>query len=202
MLPINVEQQSSRSAFTQVSSAQASCNQLPFLAEDYSYDSLSNVGQLEQQKLKALEAELNELFQVTKDYKSQNLEYHRKRLSDIFQKAEVEKAEAYRKLDFIRKQLVNLEVSSAKPAKYFTNDSDSGFSSKCDSDQDAKILNALRDRLHRLNDEIFDLKNCAQRLRIEKNELSTCLKTEKDFAQRNRDTLKDLANMLCEMVSL
>lgn len=42
---------------------------------------------MEQQKLKALEIELKELFQVTKEFKSQNLEYHRKRLSDILNKS-------------------------------------------------------------------------------------------------------------------
>ncbi|XP_053959403.1 interaptin isoform X2 [Anastrepha ludens] len=199
MPPINLEQQSSRSASTQVSAGPDSSNQFPCLTEDYSYDYLSNAGQLEQQKLKDLDAELNELFRVTNDFKNQNLEYHRKRLSDIFQKSEAEKAEAYRKLDFIRKQLVNLEVSSGQPSKHSTNDSDSGFSSKVDGNQDAKILNGLREHLRRLNDTIFDLKNCIQNLKIENNELSTCLETEKDFAQRNSDTLKDIADMLSGM---
>ncbi|XP_054744386.1 interaptin [Anastrepha obliqua] len=199
MPPINLEQQSSRSASTQVSAGPDSSNQFPCLTEDYSYDYLSNAGQLEQQKLKDLDAELNELFRVTNDFKNQNLEYHRKRLSDIFQKSEAEKAEAYRKLDFIRKQLVNLDVSSGQPSKHSTNDSDSGFSSKVDGNQDAKILNGLRDHLRRLNDTICDLKNCIQNLKIENNELSTCLETERDFAQRNSDTLKDIADMLSGM---
>ncbi|XP_049305899.1 polyamine-modulated factor 1-binding protein 1 isoform X7 [Bactrocera dorsalis] len=199
MPPINLEELSSRSASTQVSAGLKSCNQVSFIAENLSYDSLSNAGQVEQQKLKALEIELNELFQVTKEFKSQNLEYHRKRLSDILNKSESEKAEAYRKLDSIRKQLINLEASTAMSFKSCCNDSDSGFSSKCDSDQDAKIFDALRNRLQRLNEMNMALNHRVQALTIENNELSTCLKTEQTFAKRNSDTLKTLADMICGM---
>ncbi|XP_054082253.1 coiled-coil domain-containing protein 136 isoform X10 [Zeugodacus cucurbitae] len=199
MPPINLEQHSSRSASTQVSAGMELCNQVSFIAENLSYDSLSNAGQVEQQKLKALEFELNELFQVTREFKIQNLEYHRKRLSDILNKSETEKAEAYRKLDHIRKQLINLEASSAISSKSCCNDSDSGFSSKCDNDQDAKILDALRNRLQRLNEMNMVLNHRVQTLTIENNELSTCLKTEQTFAKRNSDTLKNLADMICGM---
>ncbi|XP_039950641.1 polyamine-modulated factor 1-binding protein 1 isoform X2 [Bactrocera tryoni] len=200
MPPINLEELSSRSASTQVSAGLKSCNQVSFIAENLSYDSLSNAGQVEQQRLKALEIELNELFQVTKEFKSQNLEYHRKRLSDILNKSESEKAEAYRKLDSIRKQLINLEASTAMSFKSCCNDSDSGFSSKCDSNQDAKIFDALRNRLQRLNEMNMALNHRVQALTIENNaELSTCLKTEQTFAKRNSDTLKTLADMICGM---
>uniref|UniRef100_A0A0K8WC13 Uncharacterized protein n=1 Tax=Bactrocera latifrons TaxID=174628 RepID=A0A0K8WC13_BACLA len=199
MPPINLEELSSRSASTQVSAGLMSCNQVSFIAENLSYDSLSNAGQVEQQKLKALEIELNELFQVTKEFKSHNLEYHRKRLSDILKKSESEKAEAYRKLDSIRKQLINLEASTAMSFKSCSNDSDSGLSSKCDSDQDAKIFDALRNRLQRLNEMNMTLNHRVQALTIENNELSTCLKTEQTFAKRNSDTLKTLADMICGM---
>ncbi|XP_069962537.1 putative leucine-rich repeat-containing protein DDB_G0290503 isoform X7 [Bactrocera oleae] len=204
MPPINLEELSSRSASTQVSAGLKSCNQFSFIAENLSYDSLSNAGQVEQQKLKALEIELNELFHVTKEFKSQNLEYHRKRLSDILKKSESEKAEAYRKLDSIRKQLINLEASTALSFKSCCNDSDSGLSSKCDSDQDAKIFDALRNRLQRLNEMNTALNHRVQALTIENNvklqaELSTCLKTEQTFAKRNSDTLKNLADMICGM---
>ncbi|XP_023159223.1 interaptin isoform X4 [Ceratitis capitata] len=193
MPPINVDHQSTPSTSTQVSAGQESCNQ--FVA-----DCLSSASNVEQQKLKALDVELNELFQVTHEFKSQNLEYHRKRLSDILQKSEAEKAEAYRKLDSIRKQLISIEISSGKQSKNSFNDSDSGFSSKCDSDQDAKILDTLRNRLQRLKENNFELQGRVQALKIENNaEYQTCLKTEQTFAQRNSNTLKDLADMLCGM---
>uniref|UniRef100_W8BH91 Uncharacterized protein n=2 Tax=Ceratitis capitata TaxID=7213 RepID=W8BH91_CERCA len=192
MPPINVDHQSTPSTSTQVSAGQESCNQ--FVA-----DCLSSASNMEQQKLKALDVELNELFQVTHEFKSQNLEYHRKRLSDILQKSEAEKAEAYRKLDSIRKQLISIEISSGKQSKNSFNDSDSGFSSKCDSDQDAKILDTLRNRLQRLKENNFELQGRVQALKIENNEYQTCLKTEQTFAQRNSNTLKDLADMLCGM---
>ncbi|XP_023159225.1 interaptin isoform X5 [Ceratitis capitata] len=195
MPPINVDHQSTPSTSTQVSAGQESCNQLQFVA-----DCLSSASNVEQQKLKALDVELNELFQVTHEFKSQNLEYHRKRLSDILQKSEAEKAEAYRKLDSIRKQLISIEISSGKQSKNSFNDSDSGFSSKCDSDQDAKILDTLRNRLQRLKENNFELQGRVQALKIENNaEYQTCLKTEQTFAQRNSNTLKDLADMLCGM---
>lgn len=82
---------------------------------------------------------------------------------------ESEKAEAYRKLDSIRKQLINLEASTALSFKSCCNDSDSGLSSKCDSDQDAKIFDALRNRLQRLNEMNTALNHRVQALTIENN---------------------------------
>ncbi|XP_046809630.1 paramyosin isoform X1 [Lucilia cuprina] len=190
MPPINFEDQSSRSANTQIIDT-------PRFPDDNGsqFDSLSYTEFEEQQKLKVLEEEMNEFFEMNKELNKQKMENQRKRLMDIFQKSESEKAAAYRKLDFIRSQLIDLESDSIES----NNDCDSGFHSKSENNQDAKLLEAVRKRLRKLNETNSDLKKRLQKLELENNELSNSLQSEKTFSQRNSETLKEVADLLCSL---
>lgn len=75
-------------------------------------------------------------------------------------------------MDFIRRQLIDLENSALAPsvsAEGATNDGDSGFSSKNESDQDTKILDAVRKRLRHLNETTCELRSKVQKLEHENN---------------------------------
>lgn len=92
---------------------------------------------------------------------------------------EIEKIEACRKLDFIRRKLMDLE-SSAAEANY---DCDTGFSSNSENDKDFKIVESLRNRLRKLNETSFELKKRVQKLELENNgkQPITNIKTKPNF---------------------
>ncbi|XP_065357295.1 polyamine-modulated factor 1-binding protein 1 isoform X2 [Calliphora vicina] len=192
MPPINFEDHTSRSANTQLTD----CSTPRFQDDNGSqYDSLSHTELEEQQKFKLLEEEMNEFFEMNTVLNKQKMENQRKGLMDIFQKLKSEKAAVYRKLDFIRSQLIDLESDSAEG----NNDCDSGFHSKSEHDQDAKLLEAVRKRLRKLNESNVELKKRMQKLELENSDLSNSLHSEKTFSQRNSETLKELADLLCRM---
>lgn len=66
----------------------------------------------------------------------------------------------------MRRQLIDLETSGVSALE---GDNDSGFSSKNDHDQDAKILESVRKRLRNLNETNHDLNKLVQKLQYENN---------------------------------
>uniref|UniRef100_A0A1A9WMD1 Uncharacterized protein n=1 Tax=Glossina brevipalpis TaxID=37001 RepID=A0A1A9WMD1_9MUSC len=160
-------------------------------------DSLSRSENVEQKKLKILEDELNEFLEINKECNKQKLETYRKRLSEIFHKSESEKIEAYRRLDSFRCKLMDLEASGTE-GNY---DCELGFCSNSENDKDLKILESLRNRLRKLNETSFELKKRVQKLELENNELNTNLTAEKEYSECNSRTLKQVADMLCNMIN-
>lgn len=68
----------------------------------------------------------------------------------------------------MRRQLIDLECSASVEGSITNNDCDSGFHSKSENDQDAKILDAVRKRLRKLNETSMELKKKIQKLEMEK----------------------------------
>ncbi|XP_037894568.1 restin homolog isoform X1 [Glossina fuscipes] len=195
MAPVNLENQTvARSDAAQG----AECSALTLIGDCCTQlDTLSRSESIEQQKLKMLEDELNEYFKMNEECNKQKLETHRKHLLDIFQKSEIEKIEACRKLDFIRRKLMDLEASAAE-ANY---DCDTGFSSNSENDKDFKIVESVRNRLRKLSETGFELKKRVQKLELENNELETSLTAEKEYSECNSRTLKQVADLLCSMIN-
>ncbi|KAM7353730.1 yuri gagarin isoform 2-T4 [Cochliomyia hominivorax] len=193
MPPINLEHQTSRSANSQLTD----CNTL---TDDYAsqFDSLSQSEIEEKQKLKILEEEIQEFFEMNKELDKQKMENQRKRLMEIIQKLESDKSSAYRRLDLIRRQLIDLESDSSVECN---NDSDSGFHSKNENVHDAKILDSVRRRLRKLIEMNGELKRKLQKLELENSELSNNLQSEKSFSQTNSETLKEVADLLCSVTN-
>uniref|UniRef100_A0A1A9VXU4 Uncharacterized protein n=1 Tax=Glossina austeni TaxID=7395 RepID=A0A1A9VXU4_GLOAU len=195
MAPLNLENQTvARSDAAQ----SPECSALTLIGDCCAQlDTLTRSESVEQQKLKMLEDELKEFFEMNEECNKQKLETRRKHLSEIFQKSENEKIEACRKLDFIRRKLMDLEASAAE-ANY---DCDMGFSSNNENDKDFKILESLRNRLRKLNETSFELKKRVQKLELENNELETSLTAEKEYSECNSRTLKQVADLLCSMIN-
>ncbi|KAL9924469.1 yuri gagarin isoform 2-T6 [Glossina fuscipes fuscipes] len=195
MAPVNLENQTvARSDAAQG----AECSALTLIGDCCTQlDTLSRSESIEQQKLKMLEDELNEYFKMNEECNKQKLETHRKHLLDIFQKSEIEKIEACRKLDFIRRKLMDLEASAAE-ANY---DCDTGFSSNSENDKDFKIVESVRNRLRKLSETGLELKKRVQKLELENNELETSLTAEKEYSECNSRTLKQVADLLCSMIN-
>uniref|UniRef100_A0A1B0APV9 Uncharacterized protein n=1 Tax=Glossina palpalis gambiensis TaxID=67801 RepID=A0A1B0APV9_9MUSC len=195
MAPVNLENQTvARSDAAQG----ADCSALTLIGDCCTQlDTLSRSESIEQQKLKMLEDELNEYFKMNEECNKQKLETHRKHLLDIFQKSEIEKIEACRKLDFIRRKLMDMEASAAE-ANY---DCDTGFSSTSENDKDFKIVESVRNRLRKLSETSFELKKRVQKLELENNELETSLTAEKEYSECNSRTLKQVADLLCSMIN-
>lgn len=101
MPPINFENQSDRTANSQVTDCHTLAVSIIFLFliltqnenvcfkfqdENVSqFDSLSHNELEEQQKIKVLEEELNEFFEISREWNKQKMDSQRKRLMDIFQ---------------------------------------------------------------------------------------------------------------------
>ncbi|XP_073821585.1 yuri gagarin [Musca autumnalis] len=161
------------------------------------FECLSQTEHMVEEKVKTLNDEIDELFQLHKKDEMQRKEKeskHRQRITEILKKSECEKAAAYRKLDFMRRQLIDLESSAMRITT--ETDNDSGFGSKNEHDQDAKILDTIRKRLRNLNDSNYELNRQLQKLQLENNELSTNLESTKHISQRNSETLRSIADLL------
>ena len=65
----------------------------------------------------------------------------------------------------MRRQLIDLECTNVEGIN--NNDCDSGFHSKSENDQDAKILDAVRKRLRKLNETNVELKKKMQKLEMD-----------------------------------
>ena len=66
----------------------------------------------------------------------------------------------------MRRQLIDLECTNVEGIN-INNDCDSGFHSKSENDQDAKILDAVRKRLRKLNETNMELKKKMQKLEMD-----------------------------------
>ncbi|XP_075153610.1 yuri gagarin isoform X2 [Haematobia irritans] len=152
---------------------------------DEAISQIEHLSQCEGEKLNELSGAINELF--------------KRPFPDIIRKIEAEKAAAFRKLDFLRRQIIDLESSEISHGNLDQGDNDSGISSKNEYDQETKILDSVRKRLRKLNDNNVELNKQVQKLQLENNELSANLKSEKNISQRNSKILKDMADLLSSM---
>uniref|UniRef100_A0A1I8MAV4 Uncharacterized protein n=1 Tax=Musca domestica TaxID=7370 RepID=A0A1I8MAV4_MUSDO len=161
------------------------------------FECLSQTEHMVEEKVKTLHEELDEYYDLQHKDEMQRKEME-KRIKEIVRKSECEKVTAYRKLDFMRRQLIDLESSALSETTTTSNeaDNDSGIGSKNEFDKDAKILETIRKRLRSLNDSNFELNRQVQTLKMENNKLSTNLESTKHISERNSETLRSVAALL------
>uniref|UniRef100_A0A1I8PA03 Uncharacterized protein n=1 Tax=Stomoxys calcitrans TaxID=35570 RepID=A0A1I8PA03_STOCA len=154
---------------------------------DYPLTQFELLNQCTGDKVKDLDAEINQFFE----------QVHKKPLPEIIKKMESEKAEAYRKLDFLRNHLMDLEAFHETTVGEA--DNDSGISSKNEYDHEIRILDTVRKRLRHLNENNLELNKRVQNLQHKNDELNATLEAERNIAQRSSVTFKELADLLCGM---
>uniref|UniRef100_A0A1I8M8B7 Uncharacterized protein n=1 Tax=Musca domestica TaxID=7370 RepID=A0A1I8M8B7_MUSDO len=159
------------------------------------FECLSQTEHMVEEKVKTLHEELDEYYDLQHKDEMQRKEME-KRIKEIVRKSECEKVTAYRKLDFMRRQLIDLESSALSGITTTEADNDSGIGSKNEFDKDAKILETIRKRLRTLNDSNFELNRQVQTLKMENNKLSTNLESTKYISERNSETLRSVAALL------
>ncbi|EDW89765.2 early endosome antigen 1 isoform X3 [Drosophila yakuba] len=156
----------------------------------------------ESEKLRLLNAELNELFDLFRKQDHQAIESGRKRLSCFFGELASERDDTVKKLETIRSHLRILQ-SDLDQSCLSSIGSETGH---CDQDADAQMLEALRRRLLTLNQVNRELHAKYQRLdtesKIKISELQARIESENGINQRNTDVLREIADLICKLGSM
>ncbi|XP_026834075.1 intracellular protein transport protein USO1 isoform X3 [Drosophila erecta] len=175
------------------------------IADAITNDMLENLSihdNQESEKLRLLNAELNELFDLYGKQDYQAIESRRKRLSCFFGELATERDDTVKKLETIRSQLrilqSDLDQSCLNPIAHETG--------HCELDADGQMLEALRRRLLTLNQVNRELHGKYQRLdtesKIKISELQARIESESGINQRNSDVLREIADLICKLGSM
>ncbi|XP_026834074.1 intracellular protein transport protein USO1 isoform X2 [Drosophila erecta] len=171
------------------------------IADAITNDMLENLSihdNQESEKLRLLNAELNELFDLYGKQDYQAIESRRKRLSCFFGELATERDDTVKKLETIRSQLrilqSDLDQSCLNPIAHETG--------HCELDADGQMLEALRRRLLTLNQVNRELHGKYQRLDTESKKLQARIESESGINQRNSDVLREIADLICKLGSM
>ncbi|XP_017115857.1 uncharacterized protein LOC108138237 isoform X5 [Drosophila elegans] len=173
---------------------EASCSDTATV-ETISNDMLQNLSlqdNQEREMLRLLNTELNDLFDLHSKQEYQAMDCRRKRLSCFFEKLSFERDDTVRKLESIRSHLRILQSDLEQSCQ------NSEF-----DDPDTQIIEGVRRRLHSLEQKNRELHGKCQRSdtesQIKISELQAQIEADKSLSQRNSDTLKEIADLLCKL---
>ncbi|XP_030383478.1 uncharacterized protein LOC115631011 isoform X2 [Scaptodrosophila lebanonensis] len=158
------------------------------------FENLESQEQQEVRMQRILSKELDDVFELHNQCKSEAVECYKKRLGLIFTQLSTERNDTLRKLEAIRCQLKDLEcnIVQTEPAT---------SSSKTSEGAQLVEVEVVRKRLELLNCCNKELQQKCLRLESQHNVLQTKYESECSLNEKNCAVLKDIADLICKLRS-
>ncbi|XP_023032203.1 centrosome-associated protein CEP250 isoform X1 [Drosophila willistoni] len=184
-----------------IKSQENSCSQAD---EQFNFgllEGLSHQDQQESEVLKILNAELNELFNLSNQNKT-SMECSKKTLACYIKKINSEYSESLKKLEFIRNQIFLLECDMDKSPLPLASSTQKPQPLQIQDNSELHVLDSLRNRLLSISNCNKELRSKCQHMDVQYAELLAKYETDNSINQRNCTILKELADLICRLRSM